>query len=95
MNPCLTALRTSGNERAIELAFEGVHYWDLMRYEKDGAYAARAIAAAQNGAKVMIGGNEATTSFSESNFTAKKGLMQIPSTQITLSGNKLVQNPGW
>ena len=83
------------NERAIELAFEGVHYWDLMRYEKDGAYAARAIAAAQNGAKVMIGGNEATTSFSESNFTAKKGLMQIPSTQITLSGNKLVQNPGW
>ena len=43
----------------------------------------------------MIGGNEATTSFSESNFTAKKGLMQIPSTQITLSGNKLVQNPGW
>ena len=83
------------NERAIELAFEGVHYWDLMRYEKDGAYAARAIAAAQNGAKVMIGGTEATTSFSESNFTAKKGLMQIPSTQITLSGNKLVQNPGW
>ena len=83
------------NERAIELAFEGVHYWDLMRYEKYCAYAARAIAAAQNGAKVMIGGNEATTSFSESNFTAKKGLMQIPSTQITLSGNKLVQNPGW
>ena len=83
------------NERAIELAFEGVHYWDLMRYEKDGAYAARAIAAAQNGAKVMFGGTEATTSFSESNFSAKKGLMQIPSTQITLSGNKLVQNPGW
>ncbi|WP_255502156.1 RagB/SusD family nutrient uptake outer membrane protein [Bacteroides sp. M10] len=83
------------NERAIELAFEGVHYWDLMRYEKEGAYAARAIAAAQNGAKVMTGGNETTTSFSESNFTAKKGLMQIPSTQITLSGNKLTQNPGW
>ena len=82
-------------ERAIELAFEGVHYWDLMRYEKDGAYAARAIAAAQNGAKVMSGGNETTTSFSESNFTSKKGLMQIPNTQITLSGNVITQNPGW
>ncbi len=27
-------------ERAIELAFEGVHYWDLMRCRRDGAYAA-------------------------------------------------------
>lgn len=83
------------NERAIELAFEGVHYWDLMRYEPEGAYAARAIAAAQNGTSVMNGGVAATTSFSESNFTAKKGLMQIPNTQITLSGNVLTQNPGW
>lgn len=83
------------NERAIELAFEGVHYWDLMRYEKDGAYAARAIAAAQNGAKVQNGGVETTTTFQESNFTAKKGLMQIPNTQITLSGGVLTQNAGW
>ena len=82
-------------ERAIELAFEGVHFWDLMRYEKDGAYAARAIAEAQNGAKVKNGGAEATTTFVESNFTKKKGLMQIPNTQITLSGNVLTQNPGW
>lgn len=89
------SLENIRNERAIELAFEGVHYWDLMRYEKDGAYAARAIAAAQNGARVMNGGVEATTSFSESNFTAKKGLMQIPNTQITLSGNMLTQNAGW
>lgn len=82
-------------ERAIEFAFEGIHYWDLMRYEKDGAYAARAITEAQNGAKVQNGGVEATTSFTESNFTSKKGLMQIPSTQITLSGGTLTQNAGW
>lgn len=82
-------------ERAIELAFEGIHYWDLMRYEKDGAYAARTIAAAQNGVKVTNGGMEAVTSFDINNFTAKKGLMQIPNTQITLSGNVLTQNPGW
>lgn len=82
-------------ERAIELAFEGVHFWDLMRYEKDGAYAARTITEAQNGAKVQNGDVTATTSFSESNFTQKKGLMQIPNTQITLSGKVLTQNPGW
>ena len=89
------SLENVRKERDIELAFEGIHYWDLMRYEKDGAYAARAIAKAQNGAKVKTGGVETTTSFSEENFTKKKGLMQIPNTQITLSGNVLTQNPGW
>lgn len=88
----LEALR---RERAIEFAFEGVHYWDIMRYEPEGAYAARAIAAAQNGAKVLNGGVEATVKFDESNFTSKKGLMQIPNEQIVLSGNKLTQNAGW
>ena len=82
-------------ERAIEFAFEGIHFWDLMLYEKDGAYAGRAIAEAQNGAKVMNGGVETTTSFKIDNFTAKKGLMQIPNTQITLSGGVLTQNAGW
>ena len=81
--------------RAIEFAFEGIHFWDLMRYEKDGAYAGRAIAEAQNGAKVMNGGVETTTSFKSDNFTAKKGLMQISNTQITLSGGVLTQNAGW
>ena len=82
-------------ERAIELAFEGVHFWDLMRYEKNGAYAAKAITEAQNGVKVKNGGVETTTKFSTDNFTSKKGLMQIPNTQITLSGGVLTQNPGW
>ena len=82
-------------ERAIELAFEGVHYWDLMRYEKDGAYAAKVITEAQNGATVKSGGVETKTSFNIENFTKKKGLMQIPNAQITRSGGVLTQNPGW
>lgn len=82
-------------ERAIEFAFEGVHYWDIMRYEANGAYAGKAIAAAQNGATVQNGGVSATTSFDVANFNAKKGLMQIPNTQITLSNGVLTQNPGW
>ena len=83
------------NERAIEFAFEGIHYWDLMRYEKDGAYAGRAIAEAQNGAVVLNGGQEATVRFNVENFNRKKGLMQIPNTQITLSNGVLEQNTGW
>ena len=82
-------------ERAIELAFEGVHFWDLMRYEKDGAYAAEVITKAQNNVSVQNGGVAAKTSFNKENFTKKKGLMQIPSTQITRSGGVLTQNAGW
>ncbi len=74
-----TALRISARERAIELAFEGVHYWDLMRYGKDGSYAAQEIAKAQTGAKVKNGGMS-TTKFAVDNFTSKKGLMQYPDT---------------
>lgn len=83
------------DERAIEFAFEGIHFWDLMRMEKDGAAAGRAIAEAQNGATVFNGGVETKASFKVDNFTAKKGLMQIPNTQITLSGGVLTQNAGW
>ena len=82
-------------ERAIELAFEGVHFWDLMRYEKDGAYAANVITKAQNGASVQSGGIDTKTSFNIENFTKKKGLMQIPNAQITRSGGVLTQNAGW
>ena len=82
-------------ERAIEFAFEGIHYWDIMRYEKDGAYAARVLAEAQNGADVLNGGTAAKTTFTQSNFTQKKGLMQVPNTQISISGGAMTQNTGW
>ncbi len=82
-------------ERGIEFAFEGVHYWDIMRYEKEGAYAATKITEAQSGADVQNGGVAAKTNFAKDNFSSKKGLMQIPNTQITLSGNTITQNAGW
>lgn len=86
------ALRT---ERAQELAFEGIRYWDLLRYGKGGTYAAEQIAKMQSGVSVKNGGVEATTSFDAANLTSKKGLFQIPSNEISLSGNVLVQNEGW
>lgn len=86
------AIRT---ERAQELAFEGIRYWDLLRYGQGGSYAAEQIAKMQNGVSVKNGGVEATTSFDAANLTAKKGIFQIPNNEITLSGNVLDQNAGW
>lgn len=83
------------DERARELAFEGIRYWDLLRYGKDGSYAAQQIAEMQDGVSVYNGGVKATTTFDVADFTSKKGLMQIPNSEITLSGNVLTQNAGW
>ena len=86
------ALRT---ERAQELAFEGIRYWELLRYGKGGSYAAATIAEMQAGVSVRNGGLSYTETFDQNNLTSKAGLMQIPNTEITLSGNVLTQNVGW
>lgn len=78
-------------ERMLEFAFEGLRYWDLLRQGVD--YAAGQIA--EPGVTVLNGNVETTLSISAQNFINKKGLMQIPSTQITLSNNVLQQNDGW
>jgi len=77
-------------ERRYELAFEAQRYWDLMRQGID--VAANAIA---ENTTVLTGGIEVPYSVDPANFRAKRGLMQIPSDQITLSGGVLKQNPGW
>lgn len=79
------------NERALEFAFEGIRYFDLLRQGVD--YAANAIAI--NNVEVLNGGNPATVTISAENIKKTKGLAQIPSTQITLSNGVLKQNAGW
>lgn len=82
-------------ERAKELAFEGIRYWDILRYGKDGSEAAKILTEMQNGVSVLNGGVKATMVFDVANFTSKKGLMFIPNSEITLSNNVLDQNAGW
>lgn len=77
-------------ERQYEFAFEAMRYWDLMRQGIDTA-----AAAISENCTVLTGGNEVNYTVSESNFRAKRGLMQIPADQISLSGGVLKQNPGW
>jgi starch-binding outer membrane protein, SusD/RagB family len=81
-------------ERKHEFAFEGVRYWDLLRYDHTLDYAANAIAfsgkvingAGDKGSDKVIDGKR---------FKATKGLSQIPNTQISLSNGVLKQNEGW
>lgn len=79
------------NERALELAFEGIRYWDLLRQGVDKL--ADAIAATAG--PVKNGGADASITYDRNKIIATKGLCQIPNNQITLSDGVLKQNAGW
>lgn len=82
-------------ERAVEFAFEGIRYWDLMRQAKGGEVTALADAVVASGGKVTNGSVEGTVTFSREKILKTKGLSQIPYDQITLSNGVLKQNEGW
>ncbi len=82
----LDALKT---ERMYELAFEGIRWYDLVRWgdvEGSNNYYGRT-------ADVSNMGVDATYSVSYRSET--KGLLQIPVTEIRLSNYLYEQNPGW
>lgn len=79
------------DERARELAFEGVRYWDLLRQGVE----VMADAIVASGGNVLSGGNAATVSYNRERIIATRGLSQIPLNQITLSNGVLKQNAGW
>ncbi len=79
-------------ERKLEFAFEGVRYWDLLRYDHTLQYAANAVTYS---GIVLNGGVETAKVINGQNLINTRGLFQIPKNQITLSNNVLEQNPGW
>lgn len=79
------------DERARELAFEGVRYWDLLRQGVE----VMANAVVASGGNVMSGGHASTVTYNRDRIIATKGLSQIPLNQITLSNGVLKQNAGW
>ncbi len=80
------------NERHWELAFEGLRYYDLLRWGIAGEALNR-----QNGVKVLDNMVETRMDMSDimKRLEATKGLMPLPKTQIDLSAGVLEQNPGW
>jgi hypothetical protein len=80
-------------ERKHELAFEGIRYWDLLRYDHTLDYAANAVT--YSGTVKYGKTRTETKTISGAKLKACKGLSQIPNNQITLSNGVLVQNEGW
>lgn len=80
------------NERHWELAFEGLRYYDLLRWGIAGQ-----VLSQQNGVKVLD--NMVDTRMDMGDISQRmeitKGLMPLPKTQIDLSAGVLEQNPGW
>jgi hypothetical protein len=81
----LEAIKT---ERRHELAFEGVRYYDLLRWhDEEDAFAA------VKDVPVVNGGNEDT--YTATYRSETNGFLAIPESQILLSEGVLEQNPGW
>ncbi|MCK9208555.1 MAG: RagB/SusD family nutrient uptake outer membrane protein [Salinivirgaceae bacterium] len=79
-------------ERKNEFAFEGIRYWDLLRYDNTLSYAANKVSYQGT---VKTGNVEVEKKINGNNLIKTRGLFQIPSNQITLSDKVLTQNPGW
>ncbi len=85
------SLENLKSERRLEFAFEGIRYWDLLRWGLQDA----ANTIAESGLVTKTAGNDDVVVIDAANITAKRGFMQIPQTQISLSNGVLTQNQGW
>lgn len=89
------SLEALQKERRYELAFEGLRYYDILRWAgKDNMAQVKAILDAQNGVPVINNGVAATKSRNAFN-PETGGFLQIPNKEILLSEGVLLQNPGW
>lgn len=79
------------NERAMELAFEGIRYWDLLRQGVD--VMADAVCASAGAAQTA--GLPVEVTYNREKIVNTRGFVQIPVNQITLSDGMLKQNAGW
>ena len=88
------SLEALQKERRHELAFEGVRYFDLLRwYRKD---AGKILQDNQNGVAVLNANVPGTMSFDlVERVNATGGFWPIPNSEIMLSNGILEQNPGW
>ena len=82
------------NERKHELFYEGVRYYDLLRWY--GKEAGVILQQNQNGVEVINSGANAVMEFDIANrIKATGGFWPIPLTEISLSNGVLLQSEGW
>jgi starch-binding outer membrane protein, SusD/RagB family len=81
------SLEAIKQERRIELCFEGLRYFDLLRWhDAEAAFTAATNIATYDGASPVT---------YQVSFNPDRAFLKIPESQIRLSNGTLVQNPGW
>lgn len=75
-------------ERRFELAFEGVRYYDLLRWHDWNVIT-------ENQTDIKVHNNSVEAQKTVTFRPETGGFLQIPKTEIELSGGILKQNPGW
>ncbi|MCQ2176723.1 MAG: RagB/SusD family nutrient uptake outer membrane protein [Bacteroidales bacterium] len=87
-------------ERKVELAYEGLHYWDLRRWEAaDKQYPEGLSGYQQHGLKIEKSGDGFTYTYvsvddKERNFPAKLYRLPLPASELN-SNSSLEQYPEW
>lgn len=94
LDPVAYSLGALKSERRWELAFEGLRYFDLMRWGDAASQLSR-----QEGIGIKNRGVDAVMrAFGggyQARYEATGGFWPIPESQILLSDGELVQNEGW
>jgi hypothetical protein len=100
MSDAVATTESLRHERRVELAGEGVRYFDLLRYGLD--YAKQMIDASSlvgpyynGGGTFTAGQNTPAVNYVMNWNMARKGHLPIPPSQVALSNGVLVQNPGY
>lgn len=88
LKPLPLSLENIKNERRWELAFEGIRYYDLLRWHDENL-----ITTHRSNLKVKNLAADATVSVPFRPET--KGFLPIPDQEIQKAQGTLVQNPGW
>lgn len=84
------------NERAVELAFEDIRWWDVLRWKKGVEIVAQPMTKMdiEKVGKTFVYRKEELPSIYQKVFLPYFHLYPIPRTEISKSNN-LTQNPGW
>jgi len=86
LDPVGYSLQAIKDERLHEFAFEGLHWFDLVRWGD--------VETAFNGT-VPVRNSGVPANYSVKYRPETKGLVPIPETEMRLSNGVYVQNPGW
>jgi len=94
LEPVSYSFETLQEERKHELFFEGVRYFDLLRWYRTNA--GTILDENQSGVEVLNSKVPAVTDYNLSErIDATGGFWPIPESEITLSNGVMEQNPGW